>query len=110
MNPTIDWQALKNLTEYCREDIKGFCEDEGFPVYPGRLHPFQALFLRNLLLCNWSVREGHFAYYWQAQQAFELFWAEQPDDISDCQLTKSWMAWCKGSLRQKKTASAIRSC
>ncbi|ABW31454.1 hypothetical protein [Acaryochloris marina] len=53
---------------------------------------------------------GVFAYYWQAQQAFELFWAELPDDVSDCQLTKSWMAWFEGSLRQKKTASRYRSC
>ena len=95
MDLIIDWQAIKTLTEYCREDIKGFCEDEGFPIYPGRLHPFQALFLRNTLLCNWAVREGHFAYYWQAQQAFELFWAYLPDDIPDCQLAESWIAWCE---------------
>ncbi|ABW32238.1 hypothetical protein AM1_C0310 (plasmid) [Acaryochloris marina MBIC11017] len=30
------------------------------------------------------------------QQAFELFWAEQPDDVSDCQLAKSRMTWCEG--------------
>ena len=66
-----------------------------FPIYPGRLHPFQALFLRNTLLCNWAVREGHFAFYWQAQQAFELFWAYLPDDVTDCQLAESWIACCE---------------
>lgn len=95
MNFILDWQAIKDLTGYCRGDIKGFCEDEDFPIYPGRLYPFQALSLRNILLCNWSVREGYFNYYWQAQQAFELFWAELPGDVSDCQLAESWMAWCE---------------
>ncbi|ABW33163.1 hypothetical protein [Acaryochloris marina] len=46
----LDWQALKTLTEYCREDIKGFFEDEGFQIYPGRLHPYQALFLSNFFV------------------------------------------------------------
>ena len=101
----IDWQSIKTLTGYCRDDIKGFCEDEGFPLYPGRLHPFQALFLRNTLLYNWAVREEHFVFYWQAQQAFELFWFDLPDDIADGQLAESWIAWCEATRYLAKSVT-----
>ncbi|UJB72898.1 hypothetical protein HRE53_29895 (plasmid) [Acaryochloris sp. 'Moss Beach'] len=32
---------------------------------------------------------------WQVQQAFELFWTDLPDNVTDCQLAESWMAWCQ---------------
>ena len=63
----VDWRLLKEFTGYTRDDLIGFCLDEGLPPISGKLTPHEARTFRDVVLCNWAVVEGYFSEHWQGQ-------------------------------------------
>ena len=92
----VDWRLLKEVTGYTREDLIGFCLDEGLPPISGKLTPHEAQTFRDIVLCNWSVVEGHFSEHWQAREALADLRRMLPWTAGDRELCDGWARVCQG--------------
>lgn len=91
--PTTLWRKIGLATGYNYRDIAWFARAEGFDRSPDALLPIQKVWLRNSILCNWAVREGHFQSWAEADQIFCKFWGS----VGEKELIDAWIAFCKES-------------
>lgn len=66
--PLLD--KLCEVTGYTLLDLAGFAKDEGYPIRPILLSPFQKIQFRNLVLCYWAIKEGYFTSWALAEDEF----------------------------------------
>ena len=95
--PKTLWAKLGLVTGYNFRDIAYFARDEGFSRSPDALMPIQKVWLRNIVLCNWAVREGHFQGWAEADRAFGPLWGT----VEEGELIDAWIGYCKEKNHEK---------
>ncbi|NJR56148.1 MAG: hypothetical protein HC768_17215 [Acaryochloris sp. CRU_2_0] len=91
LQPKSLWSKLGLVTGYSLRDIAEFARAEGFNRSPDALLPIQKVWLRNIILCNWAVREGHFEMWSEAEQEFCKLWGE----VEEKELIEAWIEYCQ---------------
>ena len=95
----VDWKLLKEFTGYTRNDLIGFCLDEGLPPISGKLTPHEARMFRDVVLCNWAMVEGYFYEHWQAREALKAVRRMLPWTVGEQELYEAWSKVCAGEHR-----------
>ncbi|PZD70626.1 hypothetical protein C1752_10476 [Acaryochloris thomasi RCC1774] len=93
----VDWRLLKGFTGYTRDDLIGFCLDEGLPPISGKLTPHEARTFRDVVLCNWAMVEGYFSEHWQAREALADLRRMLPWTVAERKLFEEWASVCQGN-------------
>ncbi|NJM68541.1 MAG: hypothetical protein HC851_24195 [Acaryochloris sp. RU_4_1] len=89
--PKTLWAKLGLVTGYSFQDIVWFARAEGFDRSPNAMLPIQKVWLRNIILCNWAVREGYFSLWSEADQEFCNLWGE----VEESELIDEWIEYCQ---------------
>ncbi|MGR3278992.1 hypothetical protein ACSYAD_28415 [Acaryochloris marina NIES-2412] len=87
--PLLD--KLCEVTGYTLLDLAGFAKDEGYPIRPILLSPFQKIQLRNIVLCHWSIKEGYFTSCVRAEVEFIRLWGK----VKETDLIWAWIDYCQ---------------
>lgn len=89
--PTTLWRKLGLATGYNYRDISGFAREEGYKPQLDNLMPIQKVWLRNIVLCNWAVRDGYFKTWIEADEAFSKLWGS----VEEKALIDAWVSHCQ---------------
>jgi hypothetical protein len=92
--PKSLWSKLGLVTGYSFRDIVEFARAEGFDRSLYALLPIQKVWLRNIVLCNWAVREGHFELWSEAEREFCKLWGT----VEEKELIDEWIEYCKEKI------------
>ena len=89
-HPTPLFDKLCEVTGYTLLDLAVFAKDEGYPLMPILLSPFQKIQLRNIVLCHWAIKEGYFTSWSHAEVEFIKLWGKE----KEIDLIGAWIDYC----------------
>lgn len=90
-HPKTLLDKLCEVTGYTLLDLTEFAKDEGYPISPILLSPFQKNQLRNIVLCHWAIKEGYFKSWTLAEDEFIKLWGK----VKEIDLIGAWVDFCQ---------------